>query len=292
MRILSWNCQGIGNPRTVRAFKKLIANHHPDLIFLMETKLLDNQYHFLNSYKYTYSAHTINCSMTGGGGNTLEPNITSSFRNTISHCDLQDLGYQGSIYTWTNKHQGEHLIKSRLDRFLATIDWITMFPNYTNTHLMRYRSDHCPILLEFPNLHCNRSNTTHYHGRKFEQIWTTDKQHKSIVREAWLNKQGDIKDKLQHTLNNLHNWGRQTFGVIPKRIKDTQQELESLQLSSNSQNMSQQIAIKEKELDNLLEMEESGGVRDQELFGSLMETKIPNFFIKRQVNVEGRIELI
>jgi exonuclease III len=67
MKIISWNCQGLGNPKTVRALRKLISTHQPDLLFLMETKLLENQYHFLNFYKDTYSAHTINCSISGGG---------------------------------------------------------------------------------------------------------------------------------------------------------------------------------------------------------------------------------
>jgi hypothetical protein len=171
----------------------------------METKLLDGQYSFFNSFKETYSKHTINCSVLGGGragglaifwnhctlnvdiklsdlnyidifistpdnphfwratglygypqtqnkyltcqlindlsctnicskwllfgdlnlvlnneeklgGNPLDPNLTTSFRNTLSHCDLQDLGYTGNIFTWTNKHQGDNLIQCRLDR--------------------------------------------------------------------------------------------------------------------------------------------------------------------------------
>ncbi|MCI76476.1 hypothetical protein A2U01_0097746, partial [Trifolium medium] len=39
MKVMSWNCQGLGNPRTVRALQKLLANNHPDIIFLTETKL-------------------------------------------------------------------------------------------------------------------------------------------------------------------------------------------------------------------------------------------------------------
>ncbi|MCH80381.1 hypothetical protein A2U01_0001148, partial [Trifolium medium] len=279
-----------------------MANNHPDLIFLMETKLHASQYHFLKAYKETYSAHTINCSVNGGGkagglaiiwnhctlnmtiinsdlyyvdmlisnphntqnwratekfgGNTLEPNITSSFRNTISHCDLQDLGYNGSIYTWTNRQPGEQLIKSRLDRFLATSNWTSMFPKYANYHLVRYRSDHCPILLEFSqDFRCRTNNPKHY-CKRFEQIWTTDEQHTSIVMDAWNNKQGGTKEKLQHTLNALRNWGRKTFGIIPTRIKETQQALETLQLKSDTQRLNQQIKAKEKELDDLLEKEE------------------------------------
>jgi hypothetical protein len=40
MRILSWNCQGCGNPKNARALKKLIAKHQPEVVFLMETKQL------------------------------------------------------------------------------------------------------------------------------------------------------------------------------------------------------------------------------------------------------------
>ncbi|MCH86014.1 hypothetical protein A2U01_0006868 [Trifolium medium] len=74
--------------------------------------------------------------------------------------------------------------------------------------------------------------------------------------EAWQRAQGDIGKKLQYTLNTLHSWGRQTFGVIPKRIKEAQQELEQLQLTPENQSIHQQIINKEKELDDLLEKEE------------------------------------
>jgi exonuclease III len=49
MKIISWNCQGLGNPKTVRAFKKLMQTHQPDIIFLMETKLLEKQYGFFHN---------------------------------------------------------------------------------------------------------------------------------------------------------------------------------------------------------------------------------------------------
>jgi predicted metal-binding protein len=43
MRIISWNCQGCGNPRTVRALKKLVAINKPDIVFLMETKQISSK---------------------------------------------------------------------------------------------------------------------------------------------------------------------------------------------------------------------------------------------------------
>ena len=39
MRILSWNCQGLGNSWTVRSFHKLVKDQAPTTCFLMETRL-------------------------------------------------------------------------------------------------------------------------------------------------------------------------------------------------------------------------------------------------------------
>jgi hypothetical protein len=192
------------------------------------------------------------------GGNPIEPNITTSFRNTLCHCDLQDLGFKGCIYTWTNNHQGEQIIHSRLDRFLATSDWILNFPNYTNTHLVRYKSDHHPILLEFSNTTANRFNNKQGYIKRFEQVWTTDEQHRSIVMNAWHKYQGSLDQHLNHTLSALHSWGRKTFGIIPRKVKEAQDDLLQLQQNPTTPNRTNAHLInqKEKVLDDLLEKEE------------------------------------
>ena len=35
---LSWNCRGLGNPRSVRALHIMVQRWKPDIVFLMETK--------------------------------------------------------------------------------------------------------------------------------------------------------------------------------------------------------------------------------------------------------------
>jgi exonuclease III len=39
MSILSWNCQGLGNPWTVRDLCCMVKEKRPNLVFLMETNL-------------------------------------------------------------------------------------------------------------------------------------------------------------------------------------------------------------------------------------------------------------
>lgn len=38
MTTLSWNCRGMGNPRTVREIKDLISRFKPKFVFLMEVE--------------------------------------------------------------------------------------------------------------------------------------------------------------------------------------------------------------------------------------------------------------
>ena len=38
MNLLSWNCRGLGNFRTVNALKEIIKKEPPKIVFLMETK--------------------------------------------------------------------------------------------------------------------------------------------------------------------------------------------------------------------------------------------------------------
>ena len=39
MKFLSWNCQGLGNPWTVRSLHKIVRDQAPKVCFLMETRL-------------------------------------------------------------------------------------------------------------------------------------------------------------------------------------------------------------------------------------------------------------
>jgi hypothetical protein len=41
MSCIAWNCRGLGNLRTVIAFKKLVRDKNPTCVFLSETKKKD-----------------------------------------------------------------------------------------------------------------------------------------------------------------------------------------------------------------------------------------------------------
>jgi exonuclease III len=265
MKILSWNCRGLGNPSAVRALKKLLKTNCPDLVFLMETKLhskdkkvksvlscgplshffivdcninngsrsgglavLWNDYiqiDFLQSNKMIVDMYITACNInfdwfaTGfygspyynqkhltcatindlysrkkshkwlifgdfnlvlnnsekHGGNGVDFNHTNLFNSTLNQCDLNDLGYQGYKFTWANNQVDSDHIKERLDRFCSNYNWLNAFPRHVNRHLLRYTSDHSPILLEFSDLINCRTNKHKTTIKRFEQVWTNDK---------------------------------------------------------------------------------------------------------------------
>ena len=64
-----------------------------------------------------------------------------AFSSALHLANLNDLGYRGFQYTWTNGRGAENNVLERLDRFTANSPWIFMFSNYQVLHLLRQGSD-------------------------------------------------------------------------------------------------------------------------------------------------------
>ena len=69
------------------------------------------------------------------------------FRSVVDFCGFSDLGYCGPDFTWCNMQEGENIIQLRLDRALATLEWIEKFDGMRVYHLVDSTSDHCTLLL-------------------------------------------------------------------------------------------------------------------------------------------------
>ncbi|XP_019241016.1 PREDICTED: uncharacterized protein LOC109221004 [Nicotiana attenuata] len=83
------------------------------------------------------------------GGLPVSLNEINDFRHCISTCNLNDLGFKGSIYTWWNGRGEDDCIFKRLDRCLGNVELQQMWPNLEITHLSKTGSDHSPMLLQF-----------------------------------------------------------------------------------------------------------------------------------------------
>lgn len=50
------------------------------------------------------------------------------FYHCLEDCGLEDLGFVGNPFTWTNKQAGANNIQERLDRGVANSLWWSKFP--------------------------------------------------------------------------------------------------------------------------------------------------------------------
>jgi hypothetical protein len=90
--------------------------------------------------------------------------LCMGFRSAVNDCDLTDIPINGYPFTWFKSSGTERMIEERLDRALASSDWLEKFPNATLRNILSSHSDHSPILL-----HCSPVVKHSYkHDFKFE----------------------------------------------------------------------------------------------------------------------------
>jgi hypothetical protein len=73
--------------------------------------------------------------------------LMSDIREALSDCDLHDIGFTGTPWTFDNKQKGDINVKIRLDRAVASPEWSLRFPNTRLRHIISSRSEHSPLLL-------------------------------------------------------------------------------------------------------------------------------------------------
>ncbi|KAF3442021.1 hypothetical protein FNV43_RR15937 [Rhamnella rubrinervis] len=157
-----------------------------------------------------------------------------------------DLGFHGCKYTWQNNNEGAAFIRERLDRAVASGEWIQNNPNASVQHLAMEESDHTPLLIrtDIQDLKARRPF-------RFFKAWTTDPSCLQVVQQAWLERgsPGMACHKLGRSLfattRALRRWNRCHFGYANLRIQSLEEELEIIQ-SKDGDNRSDYSKVKEE----------------------------------------------
>ncbi|KAJ9178389.1 hypothetical protein P3X46_010276 [Hevea brasiliensis] len=257
MNLLSWNCQGVGNPLTVHNLKGLNAAHSPHFVFLMETKnksqlvkkilnrcgfsdmvvvdpqglagglafawnsdctvsivkmagffihakiydaniemkwnlimvyiscvddAMSEQFNFLCNYCNQMQDllligdfnSFLRIDEKRGGNRQLDSKVF-----VFHGLSLIDLGFKGPTMTWNNHRNGAANIQERLDRGLASSQWLFHFPNAVIHHLCDIGSDYCPILL-----HLHPSIKKARRQFRFDSRWLGNAEVEHIISKA------------------------------------------------------------------------------------------------------------
>jgi hypothetical protein len=113
------------------------------------------------------------------GGRSFNRFYFNNFAQFMNQFGMIDLGFSSNSFTWSNHCQCSSLIKERLDRGIASIQWVQQFPSYSISHLPAHTSDQNPLLLDtsvrYPSL---------LRPFRFEEFWTRDLSCGVVVKES------------------------------------------------------------------------------------------------------------
>ncbi|KAK4710478.1 hypothetical protein R3W88_004991 [Solanum pinnatisectum] len=149
------------------------------------------------------------------GGKSINNNHTNILWHRLNKCNMIDLGFKGSKYTWTNKRYKnmKDLIMERLDRCLANDPWVVHYPDSTVTHLPRTHSNHCPLKV---HLERNRPNNG---IRPFR------------LKPMCFYPHNDLPQAIITFKDNTTIWNRNVFGNIFSKMRKIVARIDGIQKS-------------------------------------------------------------
>ncbi|KAL5825066.1 hypothetical protein ACOSQ3_021129 [Xanthoceras sorbifolium] len=196
------------------------------------------------------------------GGLPKQRRLLSNFREALDACCLQDLGFEGPMFTWCNGRVGDAFVQERLDRCVCSRNWLSLFPASYVQHLDFWKSDHRPILVHIavqgsvsPNVGSCRRHRFH-----FEESWVGMAECDQIVKNNWGVLVAPVRlsgvcDNIGRCTTSLGSWNSMNRASLRRGINTKRLELASLNRSVSSASW-RDIRLVEKELDELLLQEE------------------------------------
>lgn len=170
-------------------------------------------------------------------------------------CGLNDLGFEGYPFTWSNGRMNDGNIQCRLDRGMASEAFINRFSPIKVVHLPRNGSDHAPLLFELEA--CTADNQQRrVHLFRFEEAWAKDGRCEDLIKEAWRRSPNHCTGKLQAIQTIDETFKEYRTGVVRKEIKRIEELVKDDNLWLAGLSAMQAYKALEKQRDNMLRTDE------------------------------------
>lgn len=187
-------------------------------------------------------------------------------REAIDGCGLEDLGFVGYPFTWSNGRIGIDNIQARLDRTLSNPELINRFSHLQVSHLPRFRSDHAALLihLEVPQINASRRGPNIF---MFEESWSQEEKCERIIRDHWNNHGVPVPEKIRLLRCMGSEFDDHNLGKIKKDIKRIENHLNNPSLWSGSAGIFRNISFWNPNMGSSSRHNKPRGDSVAELFG-------------------------
>lgn len=160
---VSWYITGVYGPQT----------DQDKIAFMQEiTDLkqhMDGRWLILGDFNLIYRVEDKN-------NNRVNIPMLNRFKSTIDNLQLAPLELYGRCFTWCNDQQNPTMTK--IDHFLATVEWLEIFPRTDLQALASLGSYHCPLFLQ------GDTSFDFYHSFRFEAYWVNMPGFMEVVQMA------------------------------------------------------------------------------------------------------------
>ncbi|KAF7831272.1 ribonuclease H [Senna tora] len=188
----------------------------------------------------------------GGAPKALQSMM--DFRSTLDNCGLQDPGFTGYPFTWSNGRCGEDNVQERLDRACVTEEWLCLYPFISVEHNTRSFSDHCVVVVEFDEV-IPEASTKGKRLFRFEESWCNEPSCHELVASGW-DAGSNIVEKIKHVSSAFQEANFYNTSSIRKKIKHLEESITILKHLDLTDAVKLKIQNAQAELDNLLKNEE------------------------------------
>lgn len=126
------------------------------------------------------------------------------FQDIVRYCSIQDMGYQGPLFTWCNKREERDICK-KLDRVLINEEWVVRFPHAYSVFEAGACSDHMQARITLES-----ATSTSQKPFKFSNILTSMPGSLSEVERSW-----ESTAPLFHSTSSLYRFSKKLKALRP-----------------------------------------------------------------------------
>ena len=175
------------------------------------------------------------------GGRKRPDSSFLPFKNMISACGMIEFPHTGNFFSWAGRRRSGR-VQCRLDRAMGNEDWHQAFSHTDVEYLLRWGSDHRPVLVRIKSM-----ESTGRRSFKFDKRWFGKEGFSTTVKQGWGTYEPldleSLHDKIGSCRKAIARWKKWNPSNNLKLIEKLKTELDRAQ---NNDNMSSEDELELK----------------------------------------------